>query len=1144
MAEPSWPRPNSIDRSANLDGITVGARVSVAEGRHFQDFGAGDCGTVTGTNVEAGTCDVLFDKHPEQGSLAVACRHLVREQKHQGSSAVFGFAHSKLTGSVDPLWDAVEQAFAGNTVVDAWPDQSTSKHLSRCQHCGSNFTPDADFCRQCGQKRQSACTHEEIALDSTPEVARSQRGRSQVNSIQKSHDCNLGGYSNDEAAAMAWKAAEALQTATGAAAMAGYWGSAIATLDIEAERRTRGKLRKDAEQSGASDVSTGTSKSVSYHVGADVFAAELEASVSATASASARVFIEVADLRSATKCLSDKLDQEILLRGNVSQDVAALRIKLDGLVEKWFVQDRDSRLDKAIHAPGGELDVIRRTIESLSIQIATLERELQSKAALSQLEKVEERQHKNMQDMLSQWGRLAEERRRVLEKESNAVSHELSNCAPRGLRPDFKVLDEVSRAQAAMQHRIEVLEAGRCADVQRVETLAATQSSAEACSVSLGEVVRVQTTLQQKVDQLQASRQCDLQRLELMAGRDAIADFVQSRIDDLTRAQATFMERMGKFESSMNSERQRIDVVAAGHGRIPDSLSNTMDELRHAQAGLMQRVASLEAGHTTHVQKLESIKSCRLDETPGRLDEITRAQASFLQRFSKIEAERHGDQQRLDALSATRYALPDAVSGQLNGMSQAQATLLARIDALEDSRRQDLQRFDSMNINQADNLRCRLEELASSQLALKKQMDVMQVAANSQAGTNQSRLEDLLQSKASSAASMLSQQWEQRFHGLNAKLDVLARQVDELASCLAKHMEKHSLEVATLSDAENRSQVQMQRIQQQISENAHAQSRLNPDENALIESLKLRVDVTTEGLASESRIREQQVLRMESLIKQVRDEAVAAAAAASRKANSSADRIREALEKQLNAVVASVRGDAERTEMGWREELSRRQEAEVSLRSLRSEVESLRSEAVLREKASHEQKAIGSSPSALDFASKTKQHVQITWEPPASQSKHLDPLDPMVPPSAQSSIVVGTVTTGQDSNQEKDKSAGSHVPNRSVEAPGAARLQQYSAQGSQQLYLAAPSSSYRGGSAWQPHLLNSPLTPRTATSIGSATPSQLASPRQGVNATTVSVLGNSSLDGSRPSFFHNSSPVHVAPTEGGMTDHPLNNSFN
>lgn len=559
----------------------------------------------------------------------------------------------------------------------------------------------------------------------------------------------------------------------------------------------------------------------------------------------------------------------------------------------------------------------------------------------------------------------------------------------------------------------------------------------------------------------------------------------------------------------------------------------------------MQRVVSLEAGHTLHMQKFESMTSCRLDEIPGRLDEVTRAHASFLQHFSKIEAERQSDRQRLDALSATRSSLPDAVAGQLSGMSHAQATFLARIDALDDGRRQDLQHFDSLNIKQADNLRCRLEELASSQSALQKQIDVVQVAATSQAGVNQSRLEDLLQSKASSAASILSQQWEQRFHSVSAKLDILARQVDELASSLAKHMEKQSLEVATLSDAENRSQAQLQFITQQLGESTHVQSKLNPDETDLIESLKFRVDVTTEGLASESRIREEQVLRMESLIKQVRDEAVASAVAASRKATSSADKIREALEKQLNAVVSSVRGDAERTEMGWREELNRRQEAEEALRALRSEVEGLRSEAVLREDAFRETKAIGSLHSALDFASKKKQQVQITWEPPTSQAKHLDPLDPIVPPSAQSSIIVGTVTAGQDSNREKEKSAASHFTNRFVEAPGAACLQQSNAPHTQQVYLAPPSSSHRGApSAWQPHLLSSPLTPRTAASIGSGTPGQVVSPRQAANATTVSVLGSSSLDISRPSLFHSASPVHVAPTEGGMADQFFNNSFN
>ncbi|CAJ1337919.1 unnamed protein product [Effrenium voratum] len=56
-------------------GFATGDRVCVAEGRHFQDFAAGDVGVVSDADHSAQTCQVIF-RHRPHDKLRVAWRHL------------------------------------------------------------------------------------------------------------------------------------------------------------------------------------------------------------------------------------------------------------------------------------------------------------------------------------------------------------------------------------------------------------------------------------------------------------------------------------------------------------------------------------------------------------------------------------------------------------------------------------------------------------------------------------------------------------------------------------------------------------------------------------------------------------------------------------------------------------------------------------------------------------------------------------------------------------------------------------------------------------------------------------------------------------------------------------------------------------
>eukprot|EP00933_Yihiella_yeosuensis_P084250 TRINITY_DN98676_c0_g1_i1.p1 TRINITY_DN98676_c0_g1~~TRINITY_DN98676_c0_g1_i1.p1 ORF type:complete len:442 (-),score=100.26 TRINITY_DN98676_c0_g1_i1:32-1357(-) len=68
-----------FDRQS-LNGLNVGTRVVVLEGRHFDTFVAGETGSVLSIDKETGTCKVSFDRD-RRTPISVAIRHLGPESR-------------------------------------------------------------------------------------------------------------------------------------------------------------------------------------------------------------------------------------------------------------------------------------------------------------------------------------------------------------------------------------------------------------------------------------------------------------------------------------------------------------------------------------------------------------------------------------------------------------------------------------------------------------------------------------------------------------------------------------------------------------------------------------------------------------------------------------------------------------------------------------------------------------------------------------------------------------------------------------------------------------------------------------------------------------------------------------------------------
>lgn len=182
-------------------------------------------------------------------------------------------------------------------------------------------------------------------------------------------------------------------------------------------------------------------------------------------------------------------------------------------------------------------------------------------------------------------------------------------------------------------------------------------------------------------------------------------------------------------------------------------------------------------------------------------------------------------------------------------------------------------------------------------------------------------------------------QWHQRYQGLSTKVDSLQRQVDTLRSGFQS-----------------------------------AQERADK-EQAILDGLRLRADAAAEGLASEVRLREEGVLRVETRLENV-----------AREMDLAMGTLRGSLEKQLHAMLATAQSAAERKQRDWQLECQKRQDVESALREQQCEMAEMRSKLLRKEQA------------LLDAAGFTERSGGCPNPSPYGASSGLERLEPVAQP--------------------------------------------------------------------------------------------------------------------------------------------------
>lgn len=204
------------------------------------------------------------------------------------------------------------------------------------------------------------------------------------------------------------------------------------------------------------------------------------------------------------------------------------------------------------------------------------------------------------------------------------------------------------------------------------------------------------------------------------------------------------------------------------------------------------------------------------------------------------------------------------------------------------------------------------------------------------------------------------------------RLEVLSARLDSLRSAgeaQGRELERVHLHVDELGRAQasltKRVEVRLEEVK------ASATLSLHSAASEGLSLLQLRVDALTEGLATEARIREEAVWRLEAVCRKTGEDAAVVGHQAARKAAAAAEAGRETSERHLHALLEKVRADAERTEGDWREEARRRQDAERTLRELRGEIEGLRSELSQRDPRLRAGVVISGEPVTVQSALRT-----------------------------------------------------------------------------------------------------------------------------------------------------------------------------
>lgn len=429
-------------------------------------------------------------------------------------------------------------------------------------------------------------------------------------------------------------------------------------------------------------------------------------------------------------------------------------------------------------------------------------------------------------------------------------------------------------------------------------------------------------------------------------GTVSSANFWESKLADLDADHAGAESSRGNHWSLRTAEDFQIetggdDLALAVEGCAKATASSSLLALREAK-GASSRVRELEEKISKHSREHWLGMDCLQEKVNSLAVSQKEVNAEFK---GSLHKELSSVNMQVQSLYEQCEAIKDMVANLRIEMKQkasheqledlehqqckAMESLLRRWDRCAESRRQavesqvgqaldEVQRVDSKS--RPSEAVVMVEELSAANRELAKKLGQLQANFEqmSRSLPHVNRLEELSQEQQRMKLQLSTREgqvqnqgleepaglWHQRYQGLSNKVDTLQRQVDTLRSGFQS-----------------------------------AQERADK-EQAILDGLRLRADAAAEGLASEVRLREEGVLRVETRLETL-----------AREMDLAMGTLRGSLEKQLHAMLATAQSAAERKQRDWQLECQKRQDVESALREQQCEMAEMRSKLLRKEQA-------------------------------------------------------------------------------------------------------------------------------------------------------------------------------------------------
>jgi len=289
----------------------------------------------------------------------------------------------------------------------------------------------------------------------------------------------------------------------------------------------------------------------------------------------------------------------------------------------------------------------------------------------------------------------------------------------------------------------------------------------------------------------------------------------------------------------------------------------------------------------------ELSQKASLDQLEDLEHQQCKAMESLLRRWDRCAESRRqlvetqvgqvlGEVQRPEARTKSSQPTSEVTHPRVEEISSAQKDLARKMERFQ------------VDLTRSTEQLHRLDDVSQEQIRLKHQHQ--QLVAT---------LEELQHSaQRPSLEDHPNDQWHQRYKGLSTKVESLQGRVEVLQKSFQGAKEKAN------------------------------------KEQAVLDGLRLRADAAAEGLASEVRLREEGVQRLEAQLQSL-----------TRDMDIAMETLRGSVEKQLHAMLTTAQSAAERKQRDWQLECQKRQDVEGALKEQQCEMAEMRSKLMRKEQA-------------------------------------------------------------------------------------------------------------------------------------------------------------------------------------------------